>query len=365
MILTCSTGEGHNSAAYAIKSYLKKQEVECIIEDPVSFQSERMKKIVSSLYNVVIQKVPFLFGIVYKLGSFYCTIKLPSPVYWANAQYANTLKTYIINNKFDAVICTHLYGMEAMTAIRKDENFRIPCYGVLTDYICIPFFEETNLDGYFVPHEDQKKYLQKKGIKEKNIIVSGIPVHNTFRDHMSKENARKSLHITNTAKVFLIMTGGVGCENMARLYDKLLQSIQPNDLIVVLAGKNEKLKKKLTEKYIDNPQIKVIGFTRQVALYMAAADVLLSKSGGLSSTEAAVANVPLVHVNVIPGCETYNARFFAKHGMSLYAHNDRQAIRYAKKLAYNTQAAEKMQKRQQDYIKADAVETIVRTVISQ
>ena len=324
-----------------------------------------MRRLVSSLYNATIKKTPRLFGMIYKLGDIYCSLKLPSPVYWANAKYAKQLRDYIEENHYDAVICTHLYGMEAMTAIRKQyKDFTVPCYGVLTDYTCIPFFEETNLDGYFVPNEDQKKYMIKKGFSEDSIVVSGIPVNDMFRNHMDQQTARAELHLPQGKKIFLVMTGGVGCENMTGLYDKLLCGISADDMLVILTGRNEKLKYKLRDKYADRKQVRVVGFTRKVARYMAAADVLLSKSGGLSSTEAAVANIPMVHVNVIPGCETFNARFFSGHGMAYCAKNEKQAVRYASKLAYNRDISDKMRNNQREYIKENAAETIVRTVVS-
>ena len=77
-----------------------------------------------------------------------------SPVYYANSKYAPGLREYIEGKGFDAVVSTHLFPMEALTAIRKKGGFNIPCYGVLTDYTCIPFFGETKLDGYFIPHEE-------------------------------------------------------------------------------------------------------------------------------------------------------------------------------------------------------------------
>ncbi len=170
LILTCSTGEGHNSAARAIEAVMTKRGIFCEVKDPVSFQSERMKHVVSSLYNGTIRKAPAVFGAVYKLGDLYCSAKLPSPVYWANAHYAQPLKEYIYKEGFDAVVCTHLYGMEAVTALRKQEAFPVPCYGVLTDYVCIPFIDEADLTKMFVPTEETKQCLVQKGIPENSIM---------------------------------------------------------------------------------------------------------------------------------------------------------------------------------------------------
>ncbi len=365
LILTCSTGEGHNSAARAIQTVLKKKGITCELADPVAFQSKRMERMVSALYNNTIRKKPAVFGAVYKLGDLYSSAKLPSPVYWANAHYSAALKEYILEQKFDAVICTHLYGMEAMTAIRRDGDFSIPCYGVLTDYTCIPFLDETELTGFFVPNQEAKDHLISHGTPAEDIIISGIPVDDSFRDHPEKEEARKSLEIPQDRKVFLVMTGGVGCENMEGLCDALLLSAPADALIMVLTGKNEALRNRLIEKYGALSQFKAVGFTRQVPIYMAAADVMLSKPGGLSTTEAAVANVPLVHIHAIPGCETCNAKYFSEHGMSLWAKDDEEAVIYAKALAYQKDSADRMRTQQLRLIPPDAAHVIVEKVVGE
>lgn len=362
LILTCSTGEGHNSAARALETALRRENIACELADPVSFQSERAKNTIASLYNNTIRKAPSIFGLVYKLGDIYSASKLPSPVYWANSKYAQALQTYILEQKFDAVICTHLYGMEAMTAIRKDSDFPVPCYGVLTDYTCIPFIDETDLDEYFVPCEEAKKYLVSRGVAEEKVLVTGIPVDEVFASHIDKAVAREKLNIPQDKRVFLVMTGGIGCENMIGLCDELLESLKQDGQVYVLVGKNEKLKSKLDEKYSFNPRIQTVAFTREVALYMAASDVMISKPGGLSSTEAGVANIPLVHVHAIPGCETKNARFFSENGMSMAAHNAKEAVQYAQLLAYREKSADAMRAKQREFIPAHAARTIVQEV---
>lgn len=362
LILTCNTGEGHNSAAYAIKTALTHKGISCELVDPVAFKSEKAKNFVSSFYNNLIKKTPSLFGAIYKLGDMYSSTSLPSPVYWANASYSDSLQNYIVENQFDAVICTHLYGMEAMTAILKKTPALVPCYGILTDYTCIPFLAETKLDGYFVPHEGVKQYMMERGYQEDSIHVSGIPVDARFTERVDQNSARSALGIDPNKNVYLLMTGGIGCENMMSLCDELLSTLHKDSLIFVLTGRNENMKNKLDEKYHANQQLRTVAFTKQVNLYMTAADVMLSKPGGLSSTEAAVVNVPLVHVNAIPGCETYNARFFSEHGMSLWAKNKTDAVQLAQSLTRNPVDAEKMRVMQRKYSNPNAANDIVLEV---
>ena len=360
LILTCSTGEGHNSAARAIETALKARGISSEIRDPVSFRSRKMEHLVSSLYNDTIRRAPNVFGAVYKLGDLYSQARLPSPVYWANSRYSEALREYILEEHFDAVICTHLYGMEAMTAIHKEGDFDIPCFGVLTDYVCIPFVDETWLTGFFVPTEETRDFLVGRGIPREKIFLTGIPVDEKFRRLPTKEEARRTLQIPAEKHVFLIMTGGVGCENMETLCQELLYTMDEDDLVIVLTGRNDELKTRLDEHC--DCRCRTVGFTSQVDQYMAACDVLLSKPGGLSSTEAAVANIPMVHIHAIPGCETHNAAFFAEHGMAMHAENDEQAVTYATELAYETEKAEEMKAMQRRFIHPDAAERILEEV---
>lgn len=362
LILTCSTGEGHNSAARALESTLKARGIPCLIQDPVSFQSERMQHAVSSLYNNMIKKTPSVFGAIYKLGDAYAASNLPSPVYWANAQYAAPLKKFILENGFDTVICTHLYGMEVMTAIGKDESFPVSCYGVLTDYVCIPFIGDSDLDGYFVPCPQARDALVRKGIASEKIFLSGIPVDPAFSRRMDQAQARTKLSIPADQKMFLVMTGGVGCENMLGLCREMTRRLKDDGTIYVLTGKNENLKRKLDEKYASEPRIKTVAFTRDVPVYMAAADVVLSKPGGLSSTEAAVANIPLVHIHAIPGCETYNANYYNDNGIAMLARSDEEAAEFASLLAYDSLRSEQMRQAQRNLIPRYAADTIIEEI---
>lgn len=365
LILSCFTGEGHNSAAYALQEAFLREGTECQVADPVSFASERAQNLVSGVYNNMIKKVPGAFGALYHAGSAFSATGVTSPVYFANAMYAQRLNQYLVENQIDAVVSTHLYGMEAMTAIRNRLKSTIPSYGVMTDYTCVPFFTETVLDGYFVPNEEVKRKLLQNGIPEARVISTGIPVSARFKERMPKSAARDCLDIPQDKIVYLIMTGGVGCENIQGLCDELQRSEKDDFLAYVLVGHNEGLKRLLESRYGTREQIRAIGFTKQVNLYMNAADVMISKPGGLSSTEAAVANVPLVHFKAIPGCETQNAIFFSTNGLSLWAKTEQEAVASLEALAHNEEMAERMREMQRLTIHPDAAEDIARYVIKQ
>ena len=362
LILSCHTGEGHNSAARALADALEERGIEYEIVDPVSFGGKKTSRNVSAAYNNIIKFVPVLFGLIYGIGAAYEASRLPSPIYWANSLYADKLNDYVKENGFDCVVCTHLYGMEAMTYLKRKAKTNVPVYGILTDYTAIPFMRDTDLDGYFVGTEDVKEEMKRKKFDVEKIFVTGIPVRAKFCESTEKSEARRLLSLPEEKKIVLVMSGGVGCGNLHSLCKEIEKRTDETYLFLVMTGNNEKLKERIDRDFADGGKIRTLSFTKDVPLYMNAADVVVSKSGGLTTTEAAVANVPLVHLKAIPGCETKNAAIFEKYGMSRPTRNKKQAVYFAKSLAEDNDAAEKMRQAQREYVPRFAARTIVEKI---
>lgn len=362
LILSCNTGEGHHSAALAIKEVLDKRGLENEITDPVSFAGDFASRKVADIYNSMIKRSPRTFGKFYRVGESYSNRFSRSPVYFANSLYAKRLLEYIKAQSFHRVICTHLYGMEAMTAIKRKLGVHIPCYGVLTDYTCIPFFCDTALDGYFIPHTALADEIAEKGIPREKLIATGIPVSERFLIKTDKNEARKIIGADVSKRMYLVMTGGVGCGNISEICDGIIKSEQGDFSVTVLAGKNENLLSELNARYRNDDRITAVGFTRDVPVYMKAADVLITKPGGLSSTEAAACEVPLVHLITIPGCETKNAEFFEALGMSVKSLSPCDAAKKAVALAKDVPVCEKMLAAQRAEINKNSSRDIVERV---
>lgn len=113
------------------------------------------------------------------------------------------------------------------------------------------------------------------------------------------------------------MSGSMGFGKVHLLAHELVSRLKSGEQVVIICGNNKKRARSLRLQFHKNSNVHVVGFTRHVAEYMAAADVLFTKPGGLSSTEAIVRRVPLIHTDPIPGCETKNRAFFVSRGMSV------------------------------------------------
>lgn len=365
LLLSCSTGEGHNHCAKAVRNALEAMGHQTDFIDMLHLFGEPGPISIEALLNDISTKVPNLFGLMYKAGERVSELGVTSPVYLVNTTYGQRLSEFINERGYDAVICSHLFPMETLTYIRRHYEIRAKCYGILSDYTCIPFLAETELDGYFLPHELVREKCEHAGMPAEKLIVTGMPVDEVFRKPMSKAEARGILGIPEHTKIYLIMTGGIGCGDAISLCDTLLAMPDEDALIYVLAGRNQELLDGLNEKYGAEGEVRAIPFTDQVCAYMHAADVLLSKAGGISSAEAAVVNVPLVHTMMIPGVETQNAEFFQSLGMSLVASSNEAAARFADRIVYDGKTGEKLMEAQRRNMPTDGAERIAEYVLKQ
>lgn len=377
LILSCNTGEGHNSSANSLKKHFESVGAECEVADTLALVSETISKRVSDMY--VFSTKSSLFENAYRLGGYVSDIgedigggMLKSPVYLTNKLYANKLYNHITEGGFDAVVCVHLFPAEAISALKRRAKLDVPAIFVMTDYTCIPFLPETCLDKYVIAHEDLIEEYVEKGIPREKIVPIGIPVDEerfTARTERreARERACEIAGIENSdGRWFLVMSGSMGFGNLGGLIAELLDHTGEKDRIICVCGRNEKLKARLEAEFEGQQAFKAIGFTREVPLLMDACDVLFTKPGGITSTEAAVKNIPLVHTAPIPGLEDYNARFFHYHNMS-YSTTDvtmqaSVALRLASDRAYRERMLEAQRRNANPHTCQDIYELITNTI---
>jgi len=359
LILSCNTGEGHNAAARAIEECAKKRGHEVCVLDLMSLAGRRTSRIVGGGYVNVAKYTPLLFGFVYQLGRLISSAKRKSPVYYANTLMAKYLDAYLKEHPADVIITPHLYPAETITYMKKKGMLSVKAIAVATDYTCIPFWEETNCDYYILPHEDCVEEFSRSGIPKEKLLAYGIPVSSAFEERTEKAQARRKRKLPEEGKLYLIMSGSMGFGKVKLFSKELSARIGEEDFLVIVCGNNEALKKSLQKRFAGNGQVRIVGFTRHVADYMSAADVIYTKPGGLSSTEALVKNLPIVHTMPIPGCETKNRSFFRKRGMAVSASEILVQIYKGKELAENPVKREKMLRKQRENAYPHAAERIV------
>ncbi len=249
LILSCSTGQGHNSAALAVYENLKDHQIDCEFMDALLFASKKTSNAVCKTYINVASKAPHVFGLAYRAGGIISNTKTKSPVYYANTRYAKKMYDYIVGNGFDMVVTSHLFPAQTLTYLKKKYNLDVLTMAIATDYTSIPFWEETRLDYYVIPHKDLIREFYKKGIPREKLLPFGIPVSASFCSRVPREEARKQLGLPLSGFEILIMSGSMGFGHMAPLIRSFLKKYGETVTLVVMGGNNAQLKNSLREQF--------------------------------------------------------------------------------------------------------------------
>lgn len=302
LILTTSTGQGHNQAADSIIEAFDNTDFECIKHDFL-VENKILNKIIVMGYEIFASKFPKLYGFFYKL---------------TDKNYINTsntflflpiikkLSSYIDKEKPDIIIGTHPFTVDIITYL-KSRGLNIPFISVITDFKAHYTYINNLVDSYITASESTKDYLVSQGIKESIIFPIGIPIKSNFYNKNEEVSAIKDDGYFN----LLLMSGSMGLNNISYVLDELLKN--ENKLrITVVCGNNEVLKNSLlakTKHNYPNKKLHILGFSNDISSLMDYCDVLISKPGGLTSTEAIVKNIPLIIPFAIPGQELDNTEF--------------------------------------------------------
>ena len=187
----------------------------------------------------------------------------------------------------------------------------------------------------------------------------GIPVRQDFCRNLSKEAARKKLHLPMDVPMFLVMSGSMGFGKLAVFAAELALRCRNGEHIVIICGNNAKIERILRKEFHFNKRVHIIGYTNHVSLFMDACDVIYTKPGGLTSTESLVKNIPIVHTAPIPGCETANLQFFVARHLSVSSKHLAKQVQLGKALIENDSLREQMSEAQRRERKPEAAMQIV------
>lgn len=352
LILSASTGEGHNSSGKAILNAMLQRGIDAEMKDVLEIANPRASKKVSKTY-VKSTEGHNLFSKIYALAvwvSEHLNQGRRSPVYLFNKIYWRRLYRYLEQGGYDAVVSVHLFAAESLTAVKREGKLRIPTFFVMTDYTLHAFLNDTDLDYYIIPHEDLIPVYTRQGFKFDHIFPIGIPVDvDKFTTRQPKPEARKQVAEqlgfklkANEGNWYLVMSGSMGFGNMSQLMCEFISRIGKNDRVICVCGRNERNLHTVQRDFAKESRVVPVGYTDKVSLLMDACDVVLSKPGGITTTETIIKNIPLVHTAPIPGIESENAEFCHERNMSFYAAKPVEQVEAAIRLATDTEARDAM-----------------------
>ena len=351
LVLSCNTGGGHNSCGKYIREELILNKIECDFKNYFEIVNLSKTDFTNKLYVKSIGKNGGLFKYVYQIGDAYDKTKIVSPVYLVNKMFSNRLYNYIKKNNYDLVICPHLFPALALTAINK--RHRVNFIFVDTDYEYHPFTDEIQADYYVIPKELEERFVSR-GVDKDKLLPFGIPISSEYIKNA--KDIKNKLNIDK--KMILIMLGSMGFGNIKTILNDLLNIEEA--CITIVCGKNKKLYNELN-KY-DNKNLKVIGYSKNINDLIKSADIIISKPGGLSSTEIASFRKGLIHVFPIPGVETGNTQYFSEYNLSFVANSKEEILDYVNLLLKNEDVYNKMIESQKKYISSSSAADLVEFI---
>ncbi|HEY9060015.1 MAG TPA: glycosyltransferase [Pseudobacteroides sp.] len=318
LILTVSAGAGHIKAAEAISEQIKLKypDSNIMIIDTYKYISPLLDRIIVGGYLSILKMSPRIYDKYYSLsepiGSRYNFGSM------LNRFLAIKLMELIDEFNPSVIACTNFIPLQILSTLHKKSRLKTPTISVITDYTTHSYWVHEYVSAYVVANDFIKTELINKGISSDIIHPLGIPVGTSFYQNNDKHKLLSKYGMKNKPTI-LIMGGSLGFGNIKNTFLSLLK-LKRDIQIVVITGTNNKLRSQL-ERYSKNSEkcIHIIGYTDKISDYMEMSDILITKPGGMTVSEALTKNIPLLLISPIPGQEERNAQFLSNIGAAARA----------------------------------------------
>jgi len=321
LIAYATAGIGHKKAARAVKMALDEMnpaDTEVRLVDALDYTNPFFKWVYLQMYLFMVNKTPTFWGLLYYFTDNPTVNLLVSRVRrlnnWCNSR---KLREYIFSWKPDVIVSTHFFASEVIGDMREHGLSDSRLVTVITDYRSHSWWIVDGTDAYVVASENTKNDLLRWKVKESSISVLGIPVEPIFSKPLDGRAILNKAGLEDDRLTMLVIGGGFGVgpiEAIVKTIDNISRPMQ----IITVCGHNEELVKRLEAlkpKFKD--KMVVFGFVDNVYEYMEIADLLISKSGGITVSESLAKELPMVVIAPIVGQETRNSSFIVSHGAAI------------------------------------------------
>ncbi|WP_297712787.1 glycosyltransferase [Clostridium sp.] len=358
LILSASTGGGHMRASKAIEGYMtqKNKDINVKIVDSLLYISPILNKTVTGGYVYLATKTPKLYGKLYDLTN--KEHKLANFVTRLNNIFANKLLPLIDEFKPDIIITTHPFPTEMVSRLKSKKEINIPLICIMTDYAPHKAWINDKVDAYIVANDDMVAKMISEGVDSRCIYPYGIPVDEVFFEEKEKQLVIEELGLDKNLPTVLMMAGSFGVSNVFDVYENIID-IDLNFQIILVTGRNQKLYNQFEEVIGSSPKkTKLIYFTDEINNFMQASDIIITKPGGLTVTEALACNIPMAVFDAIPGQEEENAEFLLKHNMAVRISDGNSCRAAIVELLKDSEKLEGMKKACKSFDKNDSTKNI-------
>jgi processive 1,2-diacylglycerol beta-glucosyltransferase len=362
LILTASYGSGHNAAARTLAAGLARAGATAVIVDHFrELVHPRFESATRTLYAWTLRHARAAWGLAYELAD---RMGAGSPLAFGMSAVGTAgLARLLGAERFDAIITVHATPAIACSTLVALGHRVPPHTTVVTDFVAHGQWIAPRIDRYCVAATEVRHEFIARGIPAARIVVTGVPVRDGFMAPMDPAEARLRMGFAPDAPVVLAMAGSDG--GLGALPDvarTLMHASRPLQGVVV-AGRDPALAARL-RRLTAGTNLRTLGYTDDIPTLMAAADVLISKAGGMTIAEALAAELPLVMYGSLPGQERRNERFASRAGIALTAGSRRGLARAIDRLLGDPALLDLLRERIRSIRRPDATRTIVEAVLA-
>ncbi|CAM3969829.1 glycosyltransferase [Cohnella lubricantis] len=312
LLLSEGFGTGHTQAAYALSVGLRQlsPNLQTRVIELGTFLNPIIGPLILSAYRKTVTKQPKLVGKIYK--SYYDKGLNRVKRFALHRLFYNHVSDVIEQLKPDIIICTHPFPNAVVSRLKR-LGLQVPLFTVITDYDAHATWTNPEVDKYLVSTSIVRDKLVARGIASEQVEVTGIPVHPNFWSPHDRAEILSQFELSDMPTV-LIMGGGWGLLYSDQLVEYMTTYANRVQLILCM-GSNDKAREKLmADPRFQHPNIKVLGFTREVSKLMDVSELLVTKPGGMTCTEGMAKGIPMLFYEPIPGQEEENLDYFVTHG---------------------------------------------------
>jgi len=325
LVLSASVGAGHLRAAEAVELALRQLDPEAEVKniDLLDLTNAAFRRVYGKLYIDMVNSAPYLLGLFYDALDKPRSPQRKSDRLRLAVEKLNLGKflKLLRSEPWDVIVNTHFLPAEVIASLRIKGEIATPQLTATTDFETHRLWVNEPCDHYFTATDEGAAYLAHWGVSPARISVTGIPIHPVFSQEKDPCECRRRQGLGDDRPVIVQMGGGFGMGPVEKIYAGLLAVQRPLEIVVV-AGRNEPLKARLQE--LEVPQrhrSHVLGFTREIDELMAAADIVISKPGGLTTSEVLARGAAMIIANPVPGQETRNSDFILENGAGVKVNN--------------------------------------------
>lgn len=318
--MSASAGTGHIRCAEALVQAAATSRLPIRVEhhDCLDFTSKLFKRLYGGVYLGLVNRTPELWGYFYGRLSKQPRRRNFLMEFFDHFNYRQYI-SFLQSSQADAVISTHFLPYTSISSELLRGNIKIPFFAATTDFDVHRYWVDPMVRQYFVFHRESAWQLQSKGVEPHRISVTGIPVMKEFGVRGNKQSIRTSLGMKKNAFTVLVLSGGFGVGRVHDILQRTTNALAGNPEkefnLLIVCGRNEALRMEMERvQFPANITTRVFGFVNNIYDLMDASDVLISKSGGLTSAEAMAKGLPMIIVDPIPGQESKNALIIVEQG---------------------------------------------------